>query len=59
MFDPNVGSEIRKIRPSVVISPNEMMGLSTLIVAPMTTKSKSYPTRIPLQFDKKTRVHRS
>lgn len=53
LLDPTVGSEIKKTRPCVVISPDEMAGLNTVIVAPMTTKSKTYPTRIPVQFDKK------
>lgn len=53
LLDPTIGSEIRKTRPCVVISPDEMSGLNTVIIAPMTTKSKSYPTRIPIQFDKK------
>ena len=52
-LDPSQGSEIRKTRPCVVISPNEMHRLNTVIVAPMTTKSKSYPTRIPVTFAKK------
>ena len=52
-LDPTCGSEIKKKRPCVVISPNEMHGLNTAIVAPMTTKSKVYPTRIPIKFDKK------
>jgi mRNA interferase MazF len=47
-LDPTIGSEIRKTRPCVVISPDEMnRHLRTLIVAPMTTKTKGYPTRIP------------
>jgi len=52
-LDPTVGSEIKKTRPCVIISPEEMHGLSTVIIAPMTTKSKSYPTRIPIKFAKK------
>ena len=48
------GSEIQKTRPCVVISPNEMNDyLSTVIVAPMTTKAKKYPTRITVEFDGK------
>lgn len=47
------GSEIKKTRPCLVISPNELHGLNTVIVAPMTTTCKLYPTRIPLTFDKK------
>jgi mRNA interferase MazF len=48
---PTVGSEIRKTRPCVVISPNEMnRHINTVIVAPMTTTGKDYPTRAPLRF---------
>jgi mRNA interferase MazF len=49
-LDPTLGSEIKKTRPCVVVSPNEMQGLNTSIIAPMTTKSKPYPTRIPVKF---------
>lgn len=52
-LDPTLGSEIKKTRPAVIVSPNEMHGLNTVIIAPMTTKSKSYPTRIPITFAKK------
>jgi len=53
-LDPSVGHEIKKIRPCLVISPNEINhSISTVIVAPMTTKSHSYPTRIPVRFDNK------
>ena len=46
-LDPTVGSEIKKTRPCVIISPNEMNKyLRTIIVAPMTTNTKKYPTRI-------------
>jgi mRNA interferase MazF len=48
-LDPTVGSEIKKSRPCVVISPPEMHGyLRTVIVAPMTTKSRPAPFRVPL-----------
>jgi mRNA interferase MazF len=48
-FDPTLGSEIRKSRPCVVISPPEMHDhLRTVIVAPMTTKSRAAPFRIPV-----------
>ncbi len=51
-LNPTKGSEINKTRPCVVISPNEMNEyLNTLIVAPMTTSSKSYPTRIKVKFN--------
>ena len=50
-LDPTVGSEIQKTRPCVVISPNEMNDhLRTVIVAPMTTKGRGYPWRLPLTF---------
>jgi mRNA interferase MazF len=52
-LDPTTGSEIKKTRPCVVISPNEMHGLNTVIIAPMTSTCKIYPTRIPLCFDQK------
>ena len=52
-LDPTTGSEIKKTRPCVVISPNEMQGLNTVIIAPMTSTCKIYPTRIPVFFDKK------
>jgi len=49
-LDPTVGSEIKKIRPCVIISPDEMNAyLNTVIVAPMTTKSRQYPTRIKVR----------
>ncbi len=50
-LDPTVGSEIRKTRPCVVVSPDEINhNLRTAIVAPMTTKGQSYPTRIVCRF---------
>ena len=53
-LDPTIGSEIKKTRPCVIISPNEINNnLRTIVVAPMTTKSKKYPTRIPIKHDKK------
>lgn len=53
-LDPTIGHEIQKTRPCVVISPNEMNNfVKTLIIAPMTTKSHKYPTRIPLSFQEK------
>ena len=48
-LDPTVGSEIKKARPCVVVSPPEMHDyLRTIIVAPMTTKSRPAPFRVPL-----------
>jgi len=53
-LDPTLGHEINKVRPCLVISPDEMNHMvATVIVAPMTTKSHSYPTRIELFFDGK------
>lgn len=53
-LDPTVGSEIRKRRPCVVVSPNEMnRHITTVIIAPMTTKGKAYPTRVACQFQGK------
>lgn len=53
-LNPTMGSEINKTRPCVVISPNEMnKHLRTIIVAPMTTSSKSYPTRIEIKHNDK------
>ena len=50
-LDPTIGSEIRKTRPCVVVSPPEMHDyLRTVIVAPMTTGSQPAPYRIPLRF---------
>jgi mRNA interferase MazF len=54
-LDPTIGSEIKKTRPCVIISPNEMnKHLRTIVVAPMTTKSRKYPTRIEVKYDRKT-----
>lgn len=49
-LNPTVGSEIQKTRPCLVISPNEM-NYSNVIVAPMTSKKKDYPTRVQLKDD--------
>jgi mRNA interferase MazF len=49
-LDPTIGSEIKKTRPGVIISPNEMnFNINTIIVAPMTSKSIDYPTRIKIK----------
>ena len=54
-LDPTIGSEIKKTRPCVVISPNEMNKyLRTVVIAPMTTSSKKYPTRIKVKHGNKT-----
>ena len=53
-LDPTVGHEIKKTRPCVVISPDEMNDyISTVIVAPMTTKGRIYPTRVKCKFQEK------
>ena len=53
-LDPTIGSEIKKTRPCVVISPDEMnRHLRTIIVVPMTTTSKNYPSRIEMKHDNK------
>lgn len=50
-LDPTVGHEIKKIRPCVIISPDEMnKHISTIIIAPMTSQSHSYPTRLQITF---------
>ena len=53
-LDPTIGREIRKTRPCVVISPNEMNDfLQTVIIAPMTSVIKNYPTRVPVRHNKR------
>lgn len=53
-LDPTIGSEIKKSRPCVVISPDEMNKyLRTIVIAPMTTTSKKYPTRVEIKHDNK------
>jgi len=53
-LDPTVGSEIKKTRPCVVISPNEMNKyLQMVVVAPMTSQSKRYPTRVEVRHNDK------
>jgi len=52
-LDPTIGREIKKTRPCLVISPDQMNGnISTLIVAPMTSKGNHYPTRVKCRFQK-------
>lgn len=51
-LDPTVGSEIQKTRPCVVISADEINhNLRTVVIAPMTTKSRSYPTRVKVKHN--------
>ena len=53
-LDPTRGSEIRKTRPCLIISPDEMNDhIRTVIVAPMTTKERPYPSRVPCTFQGK------
>ena len=53
-LDPTIGSEIKKTRLCVVISPDEMnKHLRTVVIAPMTTSSKNYPTRVEIKHDNK------
>ncbi|MGI8979726.1 MAG: type II toxin-antitoxin system PemK/MazF family toxin [Pirellulaceae bacterium] len=50
-LDPTIGSEIQKTRPCLVVSPNEMnRAIRTVIVAPMTTIGRAYPTRVSCRF---------
>ena len=53
-LDPTVGCEIKKTRPCLVISPDEMnRHINTVIIAPMTTKGHAYPTRVSCRFQNK------
>ena len=53
-LDPTQGHEIKKTRPCLIISPDEMnRHIRTAIVAPMTTKGRDYPSRVPVTFQKK------
>ena len=53
-LDPSIGSEIQKTRPCLVISPDEMNAhIATVIVAPMTTRGREYPTRVKCKFQGK------
>lgn len=52
-LDPTIGSEIKKTRPCVIISPDEMNhNLNTVVIAPMTSKSHDYPTRVNVMHNK-------
>jgi mRNA interferase MazF len=54
-LDPTVGSEIRKTRPGLIVSPDELNAhIATVIIAPMTTKGRDYPTRVPCSFQGKS-----
>jgi len=53
-LDPTVGSEIKKTRPCLIISPDEMNRyINTVIVAPMSTRGREYPTRVACKFQGK------
>lgn len=53
-LNPTEGREIRKTRPCLIISPDEMNRyIETVIIAPMTTRGRQYPTRIPVRFQRK------
>lgn len=53
-LDPTVGSEIQKTRPCLIISPDEMnRNIRTVIIVPMTTKGRDYPTRVACKFQGK------
>ena len=53
-LNPTIGSEIKKTRPCIIISPNEMNKyLRTVVIAPMTTSSKNYPTRVEMKHNGK------
>ncbi len=52
-LDPTIGSEMKKTRPAVIISPNEMNKyLNTIVIAPLTSNSKPYPTRVEVKHNK-------
>ena len=53
-LDPTIGSEIRKARPCVIVSPDEVnRHVRTVVVAPLTTARRPYPSRVPVLFDGK------
>jgi mRNA interferase MazF len=53
-LDPTIGKEIQKMRPCLIISPDEMNNyIATVIIAPMTTKGRDYPTRVNCIFEGK------
>jgi len=53
-LDPTEGREIRKTRPCVIVSPDEMASLATVLVVPMTSKGFPYPCRVPCRFEGKS-----
>lgn len=53
-LDPTLGSEIHKTKPCVIVSPNEMNKyLNTIVILPVTSSLKEYPTRIPVYYNDK------
>jgi mRNA interferase MazF len=55
-LDPILGKEIKKTRPAIIISPDEMNAhISNVIIAPMTTKRRPYPSRVSCKFQRKNR----
>ena len=52
-LDPTIGREIKKTRPCVIISPDELAALATVIVAPLTSKGFAFPSRISTTFQDK------
>lgn len=52
-LDPTIGREINKTRPCVIVSPDEMSALSTIIIAPLTSKGFSFPGRVSINFQGK------
>ncbi len=52
-LDPTIGKEIKKTRPYIVVSPNEMKLLHTVIIAPLTSKGFEFPMRIKIKFQNK------
>src|SRR3989304_5633007 len=53
-LDPTIGSEIKKPRPCIIISPDEMNNnISTVIIAPLTSRLRNYPTRVPCKVEGK------
>lgn len=54
-LEPTVGGELQKTRPCVIVSPDEInRAINTVIIAPLTTGSRNYPSRVACQFDGKT-----
>ncbi len=54
-LDPAIGSEIKKTRPCVIVSPNEMnKHIRTIIIVPLTSTSNNYPTRVKISYNDKT-----